>query len=276
MAQEFDKIIKENIEEVFLPLAEKYLGIKIKSSRKISPKLQTTLEREADFLRIVTTDQLEKFILHIEFQTNDEADMVYRMAEYNAILLRKYKLLVRQFVIFLGEEKPKMKTALPEPEVIRGFQLTNLKTYDYHNLLISDIPEEIILAILSDYANQSPVEVIRQIIRRLQGVSKDEIKLRKYIKQLTILSRLRKLEGETVKQIETMPITYDIKKDYWYKEGRQEGKQEGRQEGRQEATKEMIIEMLKDPSMSLDKIVKFARVSLAYVKQIQKEVEKKN
>lgn len=259
------KIIKENIEEVFLPLAEKYLGIKIKSSRKISPKLQTTLEREADFLRTVTTDQQEKFILHIEFQTNDEADMVYRMAEYNAILLRKYKLPVRQFVVFLGEGKPKMRTTLQKSEVIEGFHLTNLKTYDYRSLLISDIPEEIILAILSDYVGEPPVKVITHVIKRLQEVSKDEIKLRKYIRQLTILSRLRKLEGETIKQIEKMPITYDIKKDYWYKEGKQEG--------RKEEKREMIIEMLKDSSISLEKIAKFAKVTLAYVKQIQKEIE---
>ncbi len=267
MAQEYDKIIKENIEEVFLPLAGKYLGINIKSYRKIAPKLQTTLEREADFLRIVTTEQQEKFILHIEFQTNDEADMVYRMAEYNAILLRKYKLPVRQFVIFLGEGKLKMKSNLPESEVIRGFQLTNLKTYDYRSLLISDIPEEIILAILSDYAGESPVKVISKIIERLQKVSKDEIKVRKYVRQLTILSRLRKLEVQTKKIINEMPITYDIKKDGLYKEGRIKGKQE--------AIKEMIIEMLKDPSISLEKIAKFARVSLAYVKQIKKETGQK-
>ena len=267
------KIIKENIEEVFLPLTEKYLGIKIKSSRKFSAKLQTTLEREADFLRIVTTEQQEKFILHIEFQTSDEADMVYRMAEYNAILLRKYKLPVRQFVIFLGEGKPKMITSLPEPEVISGFQLTNLKTYNYRSLLVSDIPEEIILAILSDYSGQTPIEVIRHIIRRLQKVSKDEIKLRKYIKQLTVLSRLRKLEVQTKKLIKDMPITYDIKTDGLYKEGRKEGKREGKQEGKQEAVKEIIIEMLKDPALSLEKIARFARVSPSYVQQIQKEAE---
>jgi len=264
VAQDYDKIIKENIEEVFLPLAGKYLGINIKSSRKISPKLQTTLERKADFLRIVTTEQQEKFILHIEFQTNDEADMVYRMAEYNAILLRKYKLPVRQFVIFLGEGKPKMRTTLEKPEVIDGFHLTNLKTYDYRSLLISEIPEEIILAILSDYSGNAPVKVISQIIERLQKVSKDEIKVRKYIRQLTILSRLRKLEVQTKKLIKEMPITYDIKKDGLYIEGRQE------------AIREMIIEMLKDPSFNVDKISKIARVTPAYVKQIQKEVEQKN
>lgn len=35
----------------------------------------------------------------------------------------------------------------------------------------------------------------------------------------------------------------------------------------------MIIEMLKDSSISLEKIAKFAKVTLVYVKQIQKEIE---
>ena len=272
MTQEYDKIIKENIEAVFLPLAEKYLGIKIKTSRKITPKLQTTLEREADFLRIITTEQQEKFILHIEFQTTDEADMVYRMAEYNAILLRKYKLPVRQFVIYLGESQPKMRADLSEQEMIKGFQLNNISAYDYRKLLASDIPEEIVLAILSDYGNQQPVEVIAQIMKRLQDISNDEIKLRKYIRQLTILSRLRKLERETLKQAEEMPITYDIKKDYWYREG----KQEGRQEGKQEKEREVIIKMLKSGTFSEEQIAEYVEVAVSYVKKLKKELEKKS
>ena len=284
MAQEYDRIIKENIEAVFLPLAEKYLGIKIQTSRKISPKMQTTLEREADFLRIVTSDKPEKFILHIEFQTTDEADMVYRMAEYNAILLRKYKLPVRQFVVYLGERHSKMRTTLTNSEAITGFQLTNVMKYSYRELLTSEIPEEIILAILSDYGNEKPVDIIRFVMRRLQEVSGDEIKLRKYIRQLTILSRLRKLESETIKQVENMPITYDIKNDYWYKEGRQEGKeegkqegkQEGRQEGKQEKEREIILKMLQSGSFSEKEVAGFVGVPVTYVEQLKRELKKNN
>ena len=108
MGQDYDKILKENITAIFLPLSEKYLGIKIVTTRDLPEKLQSTIEREPDFVKIVKDEEQREFILHIEFQVANEPDMVYRMAEYRAILQRKYKLSVRQFVIYLGSGKPTM------------------------------------------------------------------------------------------------------------------------------------------------------------------------
>jgi len=57
MTKSYDKIIKENIERLFLPLSEKYLGIKITAIKNLTEKLQTTIEREPDFIKIITTDK---------------------------------------------------------------------------------------------------------------------------------------------------------------------------------------------------------------------------
>ncbi len=46
---DYDKIIKENIESVFLQLLERFTGIRIVESEEIKDKLQRTFEREADF-----------------------------------------------------------------------------------------------------------------------------------------------------------------------------------------------------------------------------------
>jgi hypothetical protein len=149
MSNDYDKIIKENIEEVFLPLAEKYLGISIESFRKLPGKIQSTIEREPDLIRIVRTKEHDEFILQIEFQTADQKDMIYRMAEYHALFLKKYKYPVKQFVVYLGRSTPKMRTQLKDDEVMKGFGLINLHALDYEQLLYSQIPEEVILAILS-------------------------------------------------------------------------------------------------------------------------------
>jgi hypothetical protein len=99
LASDYDKIFKENIAALFLPLSEKYLGIRITRTEELKDKLQTTIEKEPDFIRIVETDKGERFILHLEFQSADEEGMIYRMQEYFGILRKKYGLLVKQFVI---------------------------------------------------------------------------------------------------------------------------------------------------------------------------------
>ena len=95
MSHDYDKVIKENLQEIFLSLTERFFGFTLLKSEALPEKIQTTTEREVDFVRKVTSKEGETFILHLEFQTTDEAAMVYRMAEYHAIFLRKYRLVVR-------------------------------------------------------------------------------------------------------------------------------------------------------------------------------------
>lgn len=271
MTNEYDKIIKENIEAIILPLAEKYLGISILSSRKLPGKIQSTIEREPDFVRIVRTKDQQEFVLQIEFQSADQKDMIYRMAEYHALFLRKYKYPVKQFVVYLGQSNPKMRSALQEEEIMKGFNLINLHALNHEQLLHSQIPEEIILAILSKYEAGKVEQVIDTIIHRLKEVSGNEIALQKYARQLAILSRLRNLEEVVTQKTKNMPITYDIKKDYLYKEGRKEGRKEGVEKEKQK----MIKEMLRTTELSIEQIAKIASVTVSYVEDVKAKLKSK-
>ena len=268
-SKSFDKILKENLEEILLPLSKKLLGFEIIKSELLPEKLQTTIEREPDFLRIVETENKERFILHLEFQTNNDPDMIYREAEYKAILQRKYRLTVRQYVIFLGNKKPSMQTMLPETQQITGYELKNIHDLSYDSLTTSEIPEEIILAILGDFHQIAPEVVIRQIIDRLQQVSRSELELKKYVRQLNILSRLRRLDKETIKITEAMPITYDIKKDYLF----QQGIEQGIEQGMRKKQREMIINLLKFSDLSTSQVALIANTTEDIILQIKKELE---
>ena len=266
MANDYDKIFKENIGQFFLALSEKYLGIQISSTEELKDKLQTTLEKEADFLRKVKTPKGEEFILHLEFQSHDDKAMIYRMQEYFAILQKKYQIPVRQFVIYIGEQAPKMRTKLDKDEIFKSFELMNLQSISAEELILSDIPEEIILAVLSNFQNQNPLEILGKIISRLQKLSHSDIALKKYVRQLTVLSRLRNLVNQTQKKLRDMAITYDIEKDQFYIEGKKEGKKEGRKEGE----KEMILKMLQAGKLSLEDIADISGLSLEELKKLNK------
>ncbi len=90
----------------------------------------------------------------------------------------------------------------------------------------------------------------------------DQITLRKYIRQLSMFARLRKLTKETQKQIKDMGFTYNITEDYLY------------QEGQQTKANELIIEMLKDGTLTIEKIASLTKVPVEHVKQIAEELKK--
>jgi len=50
-SQQYDKIFKENIEELIIPFAEKLLNINPASLVKLTGDLQITVERKTDFLK---------------------------------------------------------------------------------------------------------------------------------------------------------------------------------------------------------------------------------
>ena len=182
----YDKIFKENAEAIFLPLVESRLGIKIKSFKPYKAKLQTTLEREMDFFYEVETTDGVSFLLHIEFQTDNEPDMVYRKAEYHGIALNLRKMEIKHFVIYLGTQKPTMRTQLLEKEVYRGFDLIDIHSIDHRLMLQSQVPDFIILAILADYPPEKAESVLRLTLQQLKTACRNKSELSKFIKQLVI------------------------------------------------------------------------------------------
>jgi hypothetical protein len=101
----------------------------------------------------------------------------------------------------------------------------------------------------------------------------NQIKLQKYLQQLIMLSRLRNLEAETKKQVEDMPITYDIKKDGLYLEGKKIG--EKRAEKRAEKLIFQMIEKLLQKGLPIAEVSEISSLPDAEIEKIAKKVNRK-
>ena len=60
----YDRILRENAAEIFMPLIKQYLNFEIKTAEPITEKLTKTIERETDFLYNITTTTNKKLLLH--------------------------------------------------------------------------------------------------------------------------------------------------------------------------------------------------------------------
>lgn len=211
---QYDKIVKENIESIIPALMNSVLGFKVIKAEVIREKLQQTKEKEADALRIITDPSGLQFILHLEFQVDDYSEMVYRMIDYWGLLKSKYQLPVRQFVIFIGNGEPKMKNILAEDGNYFQFSLINITQFDYLRFLNSSNPEEIILAVLSDFGMEKPENALNQIIQRLSETKTDQTSFQKHLRQFRVLSKLRKLDLKFDDMIQNMAKYIDAENNY--------------------------------------------------------------
>jgi predicted transposase YdaD len=278
MPNDYDKIFKENFEELIPDLLRLVMKWEIPKLEELKDKQQITLEREMDDLKkVVHDDPSLDYGLHWEIQTNDE-DMRARLFLYYAMFYHKHRLPLKQIVIYIGDEPANLiYRDLLELENIRlQFSVVNLRTIPKDVFLQSDKPESVILAILSDFGGDQPETVIRQILNNLLKLIGRVDRLKKYQKQLHVLSRLRKLSSITEKAIHTMPIHYNIETDELYLEGREKGREEGREEGIEKGiekgmlkkSEETVISLLEMQQFTVPQIAKMLRVTEEFVLQI--------
>lgn len=272
----YDKIFKENAEQLFLPLVEERLQIKIKSFQPLKEKLQTTIEREMDFFYEVLTEKEEIFLLHLEFQTENDPEMIFRSAEYHGMAFRRKKLPIKHVLIFLGKGAITMRSQLTEVELFRGFEVVHIHKMNTATFLASQVPEVILLSILSDIPKGKIEAILRLIIQQLKQVCNNANELSKYLKQLIILSRLRKFDDTAIKIINTMPITYDVETDYLYLQGKQKGESEGLEKGLEQGKlKKSILAIRNMLQKGFDTalITEILSVEDTFIAQIQLELK---
>jgi predicted transposase/invertase (TIGR01784 family) len=275
MANDYDRIFKENIEELILPLAEKVLGIHFPNIEEIGDDLQDTVERKPDFLKLVKHENNNlDYILHIEFQSTDEERMEYRMLEYYSILLRKYAIDVKQYVFYVGTEEPKkMIPFIKTYNLDFRYEIISIQDFSYDTFLNSDKPEEIIMAILGNFKNIAPETIVQQIIIKLYELIGQGLRLEKYEKQLEILSKLRKLQPITLKILENMAFVYDLETDIRFQQGVEIGEERGEMRGEMKGIEKGIEKLLLAGSFTVEYIAEIYDVSVNYIKKIQEKVK---
>ncbi|MFN8347049.1 MAG: hypothetical protein U0X91_18760 [Spirosomataceae bacterium] len=266
-ANQYDKIFKENIEAVITSLMQNVLGITAVFMEELPDDVQHTKERKPDVLKKVNDNQGNTFVLQIEFQVADESQMVYRMAEYFIVLERKYELPIKQFVIFLGADKPKMPTQLDREMLKFKFPLVALSELDYHIFLNSDKPEEIILGILANFKDEDPENALKQIIHKIEQTANGDFSLKRYFNQLRVLAQLRNLELKLKNAMDSIAEYIKEERDVLYLRGLDKG---------QEKTEERIVKnLLSKMALTIEQIADIAGVSVEFVISVQQQISSK-
>jgi predicted transposase YdaD len=273
--QDFDKVLKKTFSRVYTTLIQKLLGLDLKETVEIPTTFSKTKEKRADFAVKVIPKNEEPHIVHVEFQGRSVQNMHIRELGYYHDFLNEFDLEVRQYVIFMGNGEHKMIDRIKHKNLNFAYKIIVLKDIDAQTFLNSDNPHELILAILCKYEKKNAPQIIKQILDKLESISQNDRDLYEYTTDLEILSGLRNLQSETKKQIDKMPITYDLTKDLRFKEGKLEGKLEGEmigeQKGELKKARIAVLNMLKMKIFSIEQIVGVVEVDMDFVKKIQAE-----
>ena len=266
-SNQYDKILKENLEAFIPGLMEHVLGITAISSEELPDDIQHTKERKPDVLKKITDNQANTYVLQIEFQVADEPEMVYRMAEYYIMLERKYRSPIRQFVIFLGSMAPQMPTRLDRANLIFDFPLIAFAALDYRQFLRSDRPEEVLLSVLANFGNDNVEMILQQIIRRVEETSTGDFSFKKHFNQLRVLAHLRNLGIKLEKAMDSILPYIKEENDVLYIRGQRKAQEK--------AEERFVRTLLTEPDMTVERVAKLAGVSVEFVEQVRQKMAAK-
>lgn len=257
---QYDKLIKENMEAALPGLIRNILKIDIVESEEIPDDVQHTKEREPDLLKRITDSARKTYILHLEFQVQNEMEMPYRMLEYKAMLLRKYKLPVKQVVFLIGAKLNTMKDKIRDENLSFSYEIINIAKLSYELFLSSAKPEEQILAILANFNKESKQVVLKKIVKRVQESSDGEFVLNRHFKHLRILAQLRNFEINIYNIMDTIETHFKIERDPYY------------QRGEAKAQEKVIRNLITKLGLTDAQIVAATETTINYVKKIRASI----
>lgn len=269
MSNIFDKIFKEESEILIRAIATKVLNIKnFDRTEPITATLQKTIERQPDWLTKICHDNpKEDYIFHGEVHGKDQAIILDRKLLYFALLWHKYHLPVTQVVVYIGRKKKlmKMKAELVLDNINFHIKIINMHEVPYDLFIDSNEPAEVILSVLCDFKGESAEVVMGKILDRLKTLHQSGLTLEKHLVQLEIISDLRNLQPLLTKIMDKMSITYDIRRDVRFKQGKLEGKLEGEQLKALAKDQIFVIRLSIKGIESHETIADFAGVSVDFV-----------
>ncbi len=174
---------------------------------------------------------------------------------------------VYQFVFYFGEGISKMKNVFVAGKTTYTYELISIQEFSYKEFINSDKPEELILAILSDFEDKSKEEIAEMIFSRAKIIINETNLMGKFVNQIEVLSKLRKLDG-FIQHFTTNLMALDLKLEdtLTYKQGKAEGEKKNRDK--------MILSLYKNTKLSIHKIAQTADVPEQYVIDLIKESEK--
>ena len=121
----YDIVLKDLLYDI--PTRFIYMLSEMKATKLLNVELVEVKKRNPDLLLQLSDDS----ILHIELQTYNDNRIAERMLEYKLLIKNKYAdRKVRQVVVYVGNDKMRMKNSIKWEDLEYRFKLIDIRNID--------------------------------------------------------------------------------------------------------------------------------------------------
>jgi hypothetical protein len=164
-----DIVSRETLKRLTTDLAQHLLGLDGEAVELLETQNQRVEDRRADLVARMRASDGTELLLHVEIANNNRTDMPLRMLRYYTdIRLAGHQGALRQFLVYIGAAPLAMPGGIGEPGLLDyRYSLIDMHRVNCTGLLVQDNPDALVLAVLCDFGERSPEQVVGSIVRRL-------------------------------------------------------------------------------------------------------------
>ena len=259
--QSKDLISKQLIKRLLVDFGNQLFGLNIAEAELLSSEQPRIEGKRADLVARVKNKQGENYILHVEIQNDNRANMPLRMLRYYTDLALAYVGEdIRQYLLYIGKAPLTMSDRISAYKWFYRYGMLDVRTLDCELFLKSNNPDAVVLAILCDPKGQEPRDLVVRIASELRRLHQSRLnELRESFMMLDILASNRDLQ-DLVKENSEMFI--EVEKLGLYQAAVEKGVEQGVEQGQQE----VIINLLH--KFTVEQTAELSGVPLARVSAI--------
>ncbi|UZQ81841.1 Rpn family recombination-promoting nuclease/putative transposase [Thermoanaerobacter sp. RKWS2] len=262
-----------------------FLKIEYQKLEELNIEFPIIESRESDMIFKCITKEGNPLAVHIEFQSNNDDEMPYRMLEYAALIMRKYNLKPYQVVIYVGENELNMSDNLNFSFNEKNFLRYNYRIIDVSKIKFSEITktnyyELFALLPLMDKEKRKEDEekYLQECAKVISSIPLEEDRKKEIAARAKIFAELVYNEGTVNRIFSEVTKMVNLEKSKTYRElierGRQLGLEEGKQLGLKEGLKEVAVRLLKK-GMSIEEVKEIVLLDEEELKKLTEKIEEK-
>ena len=269
-----DLISKQLLKRLLVDFGIQLFKLDIVDADLLSNEQPRVEGKRADLVARVRNTQGASYILHVEVQNDNRADVPLRMLRYYSDLaLEHVGEEIKQYLLYtLGKAPLTMPDHVQTSEWRYCYKVLDMRSQDSDDFLHSNNPDALVLAILCDPKGREPGALVAHIVselRRLHGPKLDS--LRDSLTMLDILASNRDLQN-LVKESYDMLIeveklgSYQLGVEKGLVQGIEQGMVQGMEQGSERSQQEIVLNLLS--RLSPEQAAEFSGVALDKVNAI--------
>jgi predicted transposase/invertase (TIGR01784 family) len=254
-----DNICKFLAENFSADFASWLLGEAI-ALTKIEPSELSVEPIRADSVIFLESTEI---ILHLEFQTEPNKNIPFRMADYRLRLHRKFpNRQVHQVVIYLSPSQSNLvyETTFTLRELNHTFNVIRL--WEQPTEIFQQYQGLLPFATLSKTSDRA--ETLRQVAKQIENITDKQ--LQSSVAASTAIISGIALDREIIQRLLRSDI---MKESVIYQDILSEGMAEGKAKGKAEATNQIALNMLRS-NVAPDLVAQFTGLALKQIQKLQK------